>query len=162
MHGALRIQRESELGTLSPLPVGAVVELSERDGTIRRYYSVGNTKSEIAALLSWTQGNVWLRESERSYMLAQRPVLFPDLEQAIAYLLQHPRSVHELDDDPDAFYFIVDAAVLQQAGLLGRVWRRTRFVDAIIELRAIREEPYLRVTHFSPEYKNRGGRQLWP
>ena len=30
MHGALRIRRESELGTLSPLPVGAVVELSER------------------------------------------------------------------------------------------------------------------------------------
>lgn len=157
---AIRIQGEAQLGTLPPLPIGTIAEFPQADGMPWRYYAVGNTTREIAVRLGWTYGNVWLREPERSYMLITRPEVFTSLEHAIAYTLAHPQSVHENDRAPGGFYFIISGATLREAGLLRS--RRTRLVDATIEVRAVLEGSFLRLFHFSPVIRNQGGRQLWP
>src|SRR3712207_251475 len=157
---AIRIQHEAELGSLPPQPVGTVAELPQPDGTNWRYYSVGNTTREIASRLGWTQGNVWLREPERRYMLFTRQDVFTSLEHAIAYTLAHPQSVHENDRAPGGLYFIISGLALREAGLLKS--RRTRLVDATIEVRAVLEGSFLRLFHFAPAIRNQGGRQLWP
>ena len=157
----LLIQAEAELGTLPTLPVATVVELPRPDGMTWRYHSVGTTTSAIAARLGWGQSNVWLREIERNRMLAirARPI-FPNLEEAIALVLTHPDSVHEALGDPTSVYFVVAGSALRQRGLLAS--RSTHLVDAIIEARRVEGGSYLRLFHFSPRDRNRGGRRLWP
>lgn len=156
----MRIAREADLGTVPPLSPGAVAELVQPDGSIWRYYSVGNTTSAIAVRLGWTQGNVWLREIERNYIVAvhQRP--FPNLFGAIGYALAHPDAVHELAHKPTDTYFIIAGDALRQSNLL--ISRSTPLVDAIIESRAVPGGTYLRLYHFSPTARNKGASQLWP
>ena len=157
---AIRIQGEADLGTLPPLPIGTVAEFPQLDGTLWRYYAVGNTTREIASRLGWTQGNVWLREPERRYMLLARPDVFTSLEHAIAHVVARPESVHENDRAPGGYYVIASGAALRAAGLLRS--RSTRLVDVTIEVRAVLEGSFLRLFHFAPAARNQGGRQLWP
>jgi hypothetical protein len=155
------IEREAELGTLPTLPVGTVVELPQPSGTTWRYYSVGTAAPVVAARLGWAQGNVWLREIERSRMLRIRGrLLFPRLEEAIHQVLQEPQSVHEARGDPSSVYFVATGASLRARGLL--MSRSVNFVDAIIEARRVDGGRYLRLFHFSPRDRARGGRRLWP
>ncbi len=130
------------------------------DGSIRRYYGCGTTAPEIAERLGWTQQNVWMREPERNYVLREHPNLFTDLDQAIAYVLGQPDSVHENPRGMGDFYFIVSGERLRAAGLL--LSRRTRLIDAVVELRAVLDGSFLRLFHVAPALRNNGGRQLWP
>jgi hypothetical protein len=155
------ISREAELGTLPTLPVGAVAELPRPDGSTWRYYGVGRTAPVVAGRLGWTRNNVWLREVERDWLLRRRArPIFPKLEEAIAYVLGQPDSVHEALGDPASAYFVAGGEALRQRGLLTS--RSTVLVDAIIEAHKADGGSYLRLFHFSPRDRNRGGRRLWP
>ncbi len=155
------IEREAELGTLPILPVGIVVELARPDGSVWRYYGLGTTTPAIAARLGWTHVNVWLREIERNRMLRVRGrLLFPQLEEAIAQVLRDPISVHEARGDPLSLYFIASGESLRVRGLM--MSQSVSFVDAIIEARTTDGGEYLRLYHFSPRNRGRGGRRLWP
>lgn len=156
----MQIQAEWELGTLASLPVGTVAELAQTDGTIWGDHVVGNTTPEIAVQLGWTEGNVWLREPERQYMLKKRGGLFSDLEPAIAHVLAHPQSVHENPRAVGEIYFVTGGSSLRQVGLIQS--DRVRFVDVVVEARHVEHGRYLRVFHFAPTTRNIGGQQLWP
>ena len=82
-----RVRAEAELGLLPLLPLGAVVELAVPGGGVWSYHAVGCTTPPIALRLGWGAQNVWLRDVERQFMLAKRPVVFVDLAQPIAHIL---------------------------------------------------------------------------
>lgn len=103
---------------------------------------------------------MWLRDVERQFMLTKRPNVFGDLALAIAHVLQHPLSVHSIPrGQPDDAYFLADGQSLRAAGLLRS---RVRLLDLAIERRAVPGGVYLRIYHFAPTNRNKGGRQLWP
>ena len=154
------IQAEAELGHLPALPPGALVERHAPGADISRYYSVGAPQAPVRARLGLNHANVWLRESERAYILSKRPNLFSDLERAIGLVLHSPLSVHRSNEDPDAYYFLCEGDTLRKAGLLHS--RRTRFVDLVIARQSTAEDSYVRVIHCSPTTRNFGARRLWP
>lgn len=156
----MQIVTDAELGRLPLLPPGTVVERHSRGGDVWRYYSVGAPPAQARVRLGLDQESVWLRESERSYILSKRPGLFSDIHQAIAYILASPLSVHTSREDPDGFYFIGDGGALRSAGLLHS--QRTKLVDLVITRQSTLEGVYIRVVHCSPTTRNFGGRQLWP
>ncbi len=152
----MRFATEAELGIAPTMPVGTWVEI-EHSG--QRFVSVGSTRPEIASRLGWTQGNVWLPEVAREYILASHPV-FSDLMAVISLMLLEPDSVHQDPLMEGGTLFVVSARKLREAGLL--MSRSAKFVDAVVELRVTGGGAYLRLFHLSPASRNRGGEQLWP
>ena len=110
--------------------------------------------------LGWGEQSVWLREPERALILDDHPGLFPSLERAVEFILQHPDSVHVNVRGVGDYYFIVAAEALRQAGLIRS--RRARLIDAVVEFRTVNTGSFLRVFHIAPTLRNHGGRQLWP
>jgi len=156
----IRARDESELGTMSPQAPGTVVVRVAPGGEVWRFISVGRPDPAVRAALGWYQENVWLRQEELDYILSKRQGLVTSLPAAIAFVLEHPLSVHENPSAVGTAYFIVDGHGLRSAGLLQSM--RTRLVDLVVETRRVSGGAYLRVTHFSPTRRNFGGRQLWP
>lgn len=92
--------------------------------------------------------------------MREHPDLFTDADQAIAYILEHPDSVHENPGDTNQFYLIICGEALRTAGLLRS--RRTRLLDVVVERHVVQGGSYWRLFHCAPTLRNRGGRQLWP
>lgn len=131
--------------------------LVDEDGTI--YTSVGQTAAAIQARLGWDAANVWIPQHALAAMRRKHNVI-TDPVAAAQLVLRQPISVHEDREDPTEQLFFADAALLRDAGLLYS--RRVRYVDAIVEERAVANGVVLRLFHLSPRDKNYGGRQRWP
>jgi hypothetical protein len=138
------------------MSAGTEVWIAERSESV---YSVGMTTPAIAAVLGWTQANVWLRAGERAGIEKRHPV-FLDVIGTIAVVLTSPLAVHLDRQQADAIYFIIDAAALRQLGLLSS--QSTRYVDLVVQSHQVGLRTLHRVAHLGPGRRNRGGRQLWP
>jgi hypothetical protein len=158
--GVIRIDDESELGTLPTLMPGTVAERITSDGHVWRYINTGSPTSAVRSALGWTQENVWIREQEFNYIASKRPGFVVSLPAAIAHVLAHPLSVHDNPRASGTVYFVAAADDLRTVGLVQS--RRARFVDLVVEVRRVLGGTFLRVTHFSPATRSFGGRQLWP
>ena len=156
----MQILADADLGRLPALAPGTLVERHAPGGDVWRFYCVGAPTAPVRTRLGLNQENVWLRESERSYILGKRPGLFSDIDRALAYILASPLSVHASHEDPDAFYFLAVGDALRAAGLLHS--KRTRFVDLVIAWQPTLGGAYVRVVHCSPATRNFGGLHLWP
>lgn len=151
------IDLEGDLASLHTLPVGTrVLVLSSG----HRFHAVGSIATEIAEILGWTSyRNVWLPLPALEYMARQHPV-FPGVFAAIHQTLTEPSSVHLDSRISGGAYFLIAASSLRQTGLL--ISHTTRLVDAVVESRGATDEQYLRLFHFGPTGRNKGGRQVWP
>ena len=155
--GPVRVREFGELAGLRILPVGSIVQVVTLGAS---FVAVGQMAPEIAARVGWPEANVWLPESLHQRILSLRMGLFTDLPRAIGYTLWQPTSVHADARQANAAYFIVEGEALRRSGLLHG--RSVRFVDAVVESRQVGGTSILRLFHFAPTQRNKGGRQLWP
>jgi hypothetical protein len=146
----------AELGARLHDPVGVRVFVEE-DRTV--YTSVGRTTDEIAWRIGWTQSSVWIPEHARQDMLEKHGVIRDPIV-ASSLVLLNPLGVWKRDGQPTCWLFFADSTMLREADLLGS--RTTRYVDAIIEARPVKNGTVLRLFHLSPRKKNYGSIQLWP
>lgn len=150
------IPRLHQLGTMDRVPIGTRVYVEE-DGFI--YIGVGNTSSQMARRLGWTQANIWMPEHVESSILLKHRV-FPNPVVSAQVVLTNPSSVHNDRRGPGFIYFFVTAERLREAELLTS--RSTDFVDGVVELRHVSGGQVLRFFHLAPVDRNKGGRQIWP
>lgn len=154
------ISNEAELGSVSAQPLGTLTERTASGGEVWSFICVGRPRPEVRAILGWHQENIWLRQEEHDYILSKRASLMASLTGAIQQVLDRPLSVHDNPRVPGTAYFFCDGDSLRDSGLLQST--RVPFVDLVVEERRVLGGSFLRVTHFSPTRRNRGGRQLWP
>ncbi len=151
-----RVEQLRDLGTMDPVQAGTRVYVEE-DGTT--YTSAGTTQPDIAQRIGWEHANIWIPDHVLIRMEA-RPLPFVDIVSVASIVMRRPTSVHQGTRQTNHVYFIAEANVVREAGLL--LSRSARFVDAVVELRHISGGSILRMFHLSPRGKNQGGAQLWP
>jgi len=138
------------------MPAGTRVEIGD---TGQRFVGVGGIRPEIVSRLDWVPGNVWIPEPALVRMLSRRSV-FPDLLAAVQALLLFASSVHVDRELEQGAYFVIAGDLLREKGLL--VSRSAAFVDGVVELRQVTGGSYLRLFHFGPTKRVKGGTQIWP
>ncbi len=153
--GIDRVSRLRDLGDMPPVAIGTRIFVEE---DAHLYIAVGSTTAEIAERLGWVQENVWLPEPVEKRIQLKHRVIRNSVA-AAAFVLGNPSGVHQ-GRHPDEWYFIIDAGIIRDEGLLQS--SSTRYVDAVVELRSAHGGAYLRVFHLSPRKKNHGGIHLWP
>jgi len=89
-----------------------------------------------------------------------RRSIFPDLLAAVEALLLFASSVHTDRELEQEAYFVITGDSLRERGLLKS--RTAPFVDGVVELRQVQGGSYLRLFHFGPARRVKGGNQLWP
>jgi hypothetical protein len=151
-----RVEQLRDLGTMEPVPAGTRVYVEEDHTT---YISAGTTTPAIAQRIGWEHANIWIPDHVLIRMTA-RPLPFVDIISVASIVMRRPSSVHQGTRQTNHVYFIVEASVIRDAGLL--LSRSARFVDAVVELRHVSGGNILRLFHLSPRGKNQGGAQLWP
>lgn len=151
-----RVQYLRSLATAERCPVGTRVLVEEDQFT---YVSVGQTTTEIANLLGWSQGNVWMPEHVLHYIQHRHEVILDPVATAAAALRQST-SMHLDHAEPEIKrIFYIDAETLRKEGLLSS--QTARYVSAGVELRHTSGDTLLRLFHLSPHRITRGER-LWP
>jgi hypothetical protein len=150
------VQHEDELRTLAAQPIGAAIFVEETQESL---LAVGNVVPHSASKLWWMQQCVWIPDHALRRITMKHPI-FTDHLAAIRAALDEPIGIYTGEQLPNGVLILALGDTLRKQGLLQS--RSVTFVDAVIEFRSVTGGMYLRLFHFAPASRNRGGIRLWP